>query len=133
MGPRRFLPFFGLRPRLFGMKLPSDAYKFPHGSAPNPTRQTSSNPHEQDVPFSYIGLTDPVAGEEITRDAQSTSKSPCRTRRSATGPRFLPNNVDGAFRVVTEFGQPVGTKGETAVRVVVGWDSRIWTAFPVKP
>jgi hypothetical protein len=44
---------------------------------------------------------------------------------------FLPNNVSGAFRVVTNLGFPVGAAGERAIRVIVGWDGKIWTAFPV--
>jgi RHS repeat-associated protein len=51
---------------------------------------------------------------------------------------FRPNYVGGvlsedSFRVVTDLGQVIGTNGETAIRVVVGNDGTIWTAFPVKP
>lgn len=46
---------------------------------------------------------------------------------------FSPNNVDGSFRVMTDLGRAVGSRGETAIRVVVGNDGKIWTAFPVKP
>ncbi|WP_161965993.1 RHS repeat domain-containing protein [Steroidobacter cummioxidans] len=46
---------------------------------------------------------------------------------------FSPNNVDESFRVVTDLGRAVGSRGETALRVVVGNDGKIWTAFPVKP
>lgn len=49
------------------------------------------------------------------------------------GAMFLPNNRPGSFRVAYDFGQVIGTRGETALRVVVGNDGRIWTAFPVKP
>jgi hypothetical protein len=46
---------------------------------------------------------------------------------------FLPNNQPASFRVIYDFGQPIGSRGETGLRVVVGDDGRIWTAFPVKP
>lgn len=51
---------------------------------------------------------------------------------------FRPNYVSGvlsddSFRVVTDLGRPIGANGETAIRVVVGTDGTIWTAFPVKP
>lgn len=46
---------------------------------------------------------------------------------------FLPNNRAGSFRVLYDFGRPIGTRGETGLRVVVGNDGRIWTAFPVQP
>jgi hypothetical protein len=49
---------------------------------------------------------------------------------------FLPNlpsaQGEARFAVRTDLGTQVGTKGETAVRVVVSWDSRIVTAYPVK-
>jgi hypothetical protein len=49
------------------------------------------------------------------------------------GAMFLPNNRAGSFRVLYDFGRPIGTRGETGLRVVVGNDGRIWTAFPLKP
>lgn len=44
------------------------------------------------------------------------------------------NNVasDSSLRVVTDLGRVVGSNGETSLRIVVGSDGRIWTAFPVK-
>jgi hypothetical protein len=46
---------------------------------------------------------------------------------------FRPNRDSAeSFLVITDLGRQVGTKGETAVRVVVGNDGKIWTAFPVK-
>lgn len=49
------------------------------------------------------------------------------------GAMFLQNNRAGSFRVLYDFGRPIGTRGETGLRVIVGDDGRIWTAFPVKP
>ena len=45
--------------------------------------------------------------------------------------KFIPNNVDGSFRVVVDMGRPVGTKGQTSIRVIIGNDGKIWNAFPV--
>ncbi|HZD22401.1 MAG TPA: hypothetical protein VE569_03220 [Acidimicrobiia bacterium] len=36
------------------------------------------------------------------------------------GAMFLPNNRPGSFRVVYDFGQTIGTRGETALPIVVG-------------
>lgn len=44
---------------------------------------------------------------------------------------FLPNNVEGSFRVVTNLGRVIGSKGQTSVRVIVGNNGKIWNAFPV--
>jgi hypothetical protein len=53
--------------------------------------------------------------------------------RSANA-QFLPNpNVPGTFRVVTDLGRQVGTRGShQSVRVIVGGDGRVINAFPVR-
>lgn len=56
-------------------------------------------------------------------------------REALTSPnaKFLPNGTDpNSFRVVTDLGRVVGSNGETAVRVVVDFAGKVWTAFPVK-
>jgi hypothetical protein len=49
---------------------------------------------------------------------------------------FLPNTGSGAaayrFIVRTDLGTVIGTKGQTAVKVVVSNDGRIITVYPVK-
>ncbi|MBX4134248.1 hypothetical protein JMI89_11485 [Frischella sp. Ac48] len=45
--------------------------------------------------------------------------------------KFLPNNVDGSFRVVVDMNKPIGTKGQTSIRIIIGNDGKIWNAFPV--
>jgi hypothetical protein len=45
---------------------------------------------------------------------------------------FLPNQLPGSFRVVTDLGYPVGSRGQTALRIIVGNDGTVWNAFPVK-
>lgn len=44
---------------------------------------------------------------------------------------FLPNNQPGSFRVVVDLGKPIGTKGQTSVRIIVGEDGKISSAYPV--
>jgi len=47
--------------------------------------------------------------------------------------QFLENpNLTNTFRVQTNLGRVVGTKGETSVRVIVGFDGKVITAFPIK-
>jgi hypothetical protein len=45
---------------------------------------------------------------------------------------FLPNNQPNSYKIVTDIGQIVGTKGETKIQVIVGSDGIIWTAYPIK-
>lgn len=45
--------------------------------------------------------------------------------------RFLPNNRPGSFSVITDLGRVIGTKGQTSIKIVVGEDGKIWTAYPV--
>ncbi len=45
--------------------------------------------------------------------------------------QFMTNNVSGSFRVVTDLGRQISSKGQTSIRVVVGKDGKIWNAFPV--
>ena len=39
--------------------------------------------------------------------------------------------IPGIFKVIADLGIVVGTKGETAIRVIVKYPGRIITAFPV--
>ena len=45
---------------------------------------------------------------------------------------FMPNKDHRAFRVVTDLGRKIGTKGQTRIRVTVDHEGNIWNAFPVK-
>ena len=45
---------------------------------------------------------------------------------------FRPNNRPLSVRVTTDLGYKVGSRGQTSVRVVVGLNGKIWTAFPVR-
>jgi RHS repeat-associated protein len=44
---------------------------------------------------------------------------------------FKPN-PGGGFQLITNLGKTVGTKGQQAIKVVVDWSGKIWTAYPVK-
>jgi len=47
--------------------------------------------------------------------------------------RFLPNpQIPNTFQVVTDLGTTIGTKGQTSIRAIVGFDGRVINAFPVK-
>jgi hypothetical protein len=46
--------------------------------------------------------------------------------------QFLPNNQPNSYVVITNLGRKIGTKGETRVKVVVGGNGKIWTAYPIK-
>lgn len=37
-----------------------------------------------------------------------------------------------SFKFDVNLGKKIGTKGETKIRIVIGYDGMIWTAFPVK-
>jgi hypothetical protein len=55
-----------------------------------------------------------------------------REALSAPGARMLPNDAN-SFRVVTDLGRAVGTRGETGVRAIVDFEGHVVTWFPVRP
>jgi hypothetical protein len=44
---------------------------------------------------------------------------------------FLPNALEGSFRVVTDMGRVIGVKGQTFLRTIVGLDGKVINSFPV--
>jgi len=46
--------------------------------------------------------------------------------------KFLPNNQEASYKIITDLGKTIGTKGETKIQVIIGADGKIWTAYPVK-
>lgn len=46
--------------------------------------------------------------------------------------QFLPNNQPNSYKVITDLGRSIGTKGETKIQVIVGADGKIWTSYPIK-
>jgi hypothetical protein len=52
---------------------------------------------------------------------------------SSPNAQMLPNSDNsGSFVVITNLGRIIGSKGETALKVVVDWTGKIWTAYPKK-
>lgn len=41
------------------------------------------------------------------------------------------NKAAKSWQIIVDVGQVVGTKGQTAIRVIVGYGGKIWTMFPV--
>ena len=41
------------------------------------------------------------------------------------------NKTAKSWQIIVDVGQVVGTKGQTAIRVIVGYGGKIWTMFPV--
>ncbi len=80
----------------------------------------------------------PGAGGNYARFAEGVDQqSAIRAALTSDAATFRVNYVNGvasdtSFRVVTDVGQIVGSNGQTSIRVVVGNDGQIWTAFPVK-
>src|ERR1700740_3082764 len=76
----------------------------------------------------------PAAGGNWAKFASDVDpKAVVREALTSPNAQFLPNGTDpNSFRVVTDLGRVVGSKGETVVRVVVDFSGKIWTALPVK-
>jgi RHS repeat-associated protein len=82
------------------------------------------------VPLKHL----PGAGGNWAKFASNVDpKAVVREALTSPNAQFLPNGTDpNSFRVVTDLGKVVGSKGETVVRVVVDFSGKIWTALPVK-
>ena len=46
--------------------------------------------------------------------------------------QILPNNQENSYKIITDLGKTIGTRGETKIQVIIGADGKIWTAYPVK-
>ena len=44
---------------------------------------------------------------------------------------FKTNSAAKSWQIIVDMGQVIGTKGQTAIRVVLGYGGKIWTMFPV--
>ncbi|UYO36139.1 SAR2788 family putative toxin [Bacillus zhangzhouensis] len=42
------------------------------------------------------------------------------------------NNKKLSFVITANLKKKIGTKGETKIKIVIGWDGKIWTAYPIK-
>jgi hypothetical protein len=88
--------------------------------------------------FSVAAKHQPWAGGNYSKfDWGLDQQAVIREALTSDSASFLPNYIGAAlsedsFRVVVDLGRTIGTRGETAIRIVLGTDGRIWTAFPVK-
>jgi hypothetical protein len=84
---------------------------------------------EFSVPLKHL----PDAAGRWAKFAEGTNPNALiREALSSPYAKFLPNSVESSYKVVTDLGRVVGTNGETRLRVIIGQDGKIWTAFPVK-
>ena len=44
---------------------------------------------------------------------------------------FGPNTSAKSWQVIVDMGTQIGTKGQSAVKVIIGYGGKIWTMFPV--
>ncbi|SCC32082.1 hypothetical protein [Gilliamella intestini] len=78
-----------------------------------------------------------MVGTTATRSAQFNTNNVSEIRNivkealKSPNAIFLPNNIEGSFRVVVDMGRAIGTKGQTSIRLIIGNDGKIWNAFPV--
>lgn len=42
------------------------------------------------------------------------------------------DNKKLSFVITANLKKKIGTKGETKIKIVIGWDGKIWTAYPIK-
>ncbi len=69
---------------------------------------------------------------KFATDSKSDVNKIIKAALTSKNARFLPNNQPNSYRVITDLGKKIGTKGETKVQVIIGVDGKIWTAYPVK-
>ncbi len=86
------------------------------------TTFTVKSKHLPDAPGRWSKFAPGIDRTATIRQALTSSDA------TVTGNPQIPNS----FRVVTNVGQVVGTRGEQSVRVIVDANGRIVTAFPVK-
>ncbi|AQX56253.1 SAR2788 family putative toxin [Priestia flexa] len=72
--------------------------------------------------------------QKFNTDSQATAKGWVKEalQKASVSNFEINNNEKLSFRFDVNLGKKVGTKGETKIRVVIGYDGKIWTAFPVK-
>ncbi|MDR9797931.1 SAR2788 family putative toxin [Aeribacillus pallidus] len=46
-------------------------------------------------------------------------------------PEVETKNADLSFVVIANLGKVIGTKGQKKIKIVVGWNGKIWTAYPI--
>ncbi|OGX77783.1 MULTISPECIES: SAR2788 family putative toxin [unclassified Exiguobacterium] len=71
---------------------------------------------------------------KFSTNSQATAKSWIKEalQKVSVSNFQINNNEKLSFRFDVSMGRKVGTKGETKIRIVIGYDGKIWSAFPVK-
>jgi RHS repeat-associated protein len=75
----------------------------------------------------------PGAGGRYAKFAAGTDAKAAIADALRSGEAVFLSNGGRGFRIVANLGRQVGSRGETGVRVILGFDGKIWTAFPVRP
>ena len=76
----------------------------------------------------------PGAGGNFAKFAEGVNIGDAiKTALTSDAAKLLPNGDKiNSFVVIADMGTQVGSKGETSLKVVVGNDGKIWTAYPTK-
>jgi hypothetical protein len=91
--------------------------------------RSKGNIHRFRVPPKHL----PGAGGGHNKFLGSVDHLGSTYRALASPKRYVPvRRASRGFQVITNLGQTVGTKRQQSVKVVVGWDGRIWTSYPLK-
>jgi RHS repeat-associated protein len=99
------------------------------GAASRAAFQAAENIGNFRVPLKHL----PGSGGSWSKFAEGVNPSGAIAEAlQSANARFLANG-ETTFRVITDLGVAVGSKGQTAVRVIVDFSGRIITAFPVHP
>ncbi|MBP3953140.1 SAR2788 family putative toxin [Bacillus suaedae] len=72
--------------------------------------------------------------QKFNTDSQTTAKGWIKEalQKASVSNFEINDNEKLSFKFEVNLGKKVGTKGETKIRIVIGYDGKIWTAFPVK-
>jgi len=63
----------------------------------------------------------------------NTARSWVQQALRSPNAQFLPNpQIPNTFQIITNLGAAIGTKGQTSIRAVVGFDGKVINAFPVR-
>jgi RHS repeat-associated protein len=109
--------------KVMGNSVLKEASKASFKAADNVHSFKVSNKHLQSAGGNYRKFaTDSV--DEVNSTVKEGLQSP--------NAQFLPNNKPNSYKVITDLGRTIGTKGETKLQVIVGADGKIWTAYPIK-
>jgi RHS repeat-associated protein len=93
--------------------------------------RAADNPASIFIKSKHLASSGIRGGKFATDDVAEAQGLVAEALRSE-GAMFLPNQLDGTFRVVADLGRALGTRGETRIRAIVTDDGRVINAFPVR-